>query len=143
MTAMYQGKVALVTGASSDIGRELAFGVSHVGHFLLTQKLLPLLEPSAPSRVVTVSRKGHRHVGGIDFLGVRRFTGSQLTLKEYAVAKLANLLFAKELSRRYRARGITTGAVYPGVVATDVWRALPDPLAALLKRYMLSPALGC
>ena len=123
-------------------GFELAFGTCHVGHFLLTQLLLERLKASAPARIVMVSSKAHRHARSIDFTAVRQSTASRTGLKEYAVAKLANLLFTKELARQLADSGVTTYAVHPGVVATDVWRAMPGPLAWLLKRFMKSEAEG-
>lgn len=119
-------------------GFELAFGTCHVGHFLLTQLLLERLKVSAPARIVVVSSKAHRHVRGIDFAAVRQGTVSPGGLKEYSVAKLANLLFSNELARRLQGSGVTSYAVHPGVVATDVWRAIPGPLAWLLKHFMRS-----
>jgi len=49
-------------------------------------------------------------------------------MREYSVSKLSNVLFTKELARRLEGTGITTYAVHPGVVATDVWRRVPAPV---------------
>lgn len=123
-------------------GFELTFGTCHVGHFLLVDLLLERLKESAPARIVMVSSKAHRHAETIDFAEVRRPTQSRTGLKEYAVAKLANLLFAKELARQLQGSGVTTYAVHPGTVATDVWRSVPAPLAWLLKRFMRNEEEG-
>lgn len=123
-------------------GFELAFGTCHMGHFLLTRLLLPRLQESAPARVVVVSSKAHRHVKSIDFEAVRRPTASSNGLREYGVAKLANLLFARELGKRLEGTGVTTYSLHPGVVGTDVWRTLPRPLQWLLKRVFKSPEEG-
>lgn len=123
-------------------GFELTFGVCHVGHFLLTALLQEKLIDSKPTRVVVVSSKAHRHTKDIDFEMVTRSTESIGALKEYAVAKLANVLFAKELARRLYGTGVTTYAVHPGVVSTNVWRSLPKPLVKVLSRWMISPAEG-
>ncbi len=123
-------------------GFELTFGVCHVGHFLLTQLLTEKLIESKPARVVVVSSKAHRHAQDIDFNAVLQFTKSFGGLKEYAVAKLANILFAKELGRRLYGTGVTTYAVHPGVVSTNVWRGLPQPLVKLIGRFMISPEEG-
>lgn len=123
-------------------GFELTFGVCHVGHFLLTQLLTEKLIESKPARVVVVASKAHRHAQGINFNDVLQSTKSFGGLKEYAVAKLANILFAKELGRRLYGTGVTTYAVHPGVVSTNVWRSLPKPLVKLMGRFMISPEEG-
>ena len=123
-------------------GFELTFGVCHVGHFLLTQLLTEKLIESKPARVVVVSSKAHRHTKGIDFDAVIRPTESMGALKEYAVAKLANVLFVKELGRRLYGTGVTAYAVHPGVVSTNVWRSLPKPMVKVLSRWMISPEEG-
>jgi retinol dehydrogenase-12 len=109
-------------------GFELAFGVCHVGHFLLTRLLLDRLKQAAPSRVVVVASRAHRHAKGIDFAAVRQPSRSRGGLMDYSVAKLANILFAAELGRRLAGTGVTTYALHPGVVGTNVWRSVPWPL---------------
>lgn len=123
-------------------GFELAFGTCHVGHFLLVELLRDRLEESAPARIVMVSSKAHRHAKTIDFAALQQPTRSRTALKEYAVAKLANMLHTKELARRLAGTGVTTYAVHPGVVATDVWRAMPKPVTWLLKRFMRNEEEG-
>lgn len=123
-------------------GFELAFGTCHVGHFLLVELLRDRLEESAPARIVMVSSKAHRHAKTIDFAALQQPTRSRTALKEYAVAKLANMLHTKELARRLAGTGVTTYAVHPGVVATDVWCAMPKPVTWLLKRFMRNEEEG-
>lgn len=123
-------------------GFELAFGVCHVGHFLLTSLLLDALKASAPARIVVVASTAHRHAKGIDFDALRQPTRSPGGLREYAVAKLANVLFAAELARRLQGTGVTSYSLHPGVVASDVWRAVPWPIASLIKHFMLSSQEG-
>ena len=123
-------------------GFELAFGVCHVGHFLLTELLLDTLKASAPARVVMVASKAHRQARGIDFDAVRKPTATRTGLKEYGVAKLSNILFAAELARRLEGSGVTTYSLHPGVVASDVWRSVPWPVRGLMKRFMLTTEQG-
>jgi retinol dehydrogenase 12 len=123
-------------------GFELGFGTNHIGHFLLTQLLLPCIQASAPARIVTVASRMHDRVDGIDFEAVRRPTRSATGLPEYSVAKLANVLFSVELGRRLAGTGVNTCALHPGVVASDVWRSVPWPLRGLIKLFMLSPEAG-
>lgn len=117
-------------------GFELTFGVCHVGHFLLTNLLLDKLQASAPARVVVVSSQGHRHIKTIDYAALRRPTQGIGGLKEYGVTKLANIYFVRELARRLANTGVTTYALHPGTVASDVWRSVPWPFDRLIKRFM-------
>jgi retinol dehydrogenase 12 len=124
--------VAGQKGLTAD-GFELAFGVNHLGHFLFTSMLLGVLEASAPARVVVVASDSHYGAKGIDFDALRRRTSSFTGLPEYGVSKLCNVLFAQELARR---TSVTTYALHPGVIASDIWRKVPWPLGALAKRFM-------
>jgi retinol dehydrogenase 12 len=128
-------------GVTKD-GFELAFGVNHVGHFALTTALLDRLAASAPARVVTVASDSHYQASGVDFDAVRRPTASVTGLPEYAVSKLCNVLFSQELARRVHGQGITTYALHPGVVASDIWRRVPWPIRPLIKLRMISPEEG-
>ncbi|KAB0579338.1 SDR family NAD(P)-dependent oxidoreductase [Ideonella dechloratans] len=112
-------------------GFEMAFGVNHMGHFLLTQRLLPALRASGAARIVTLASRAHRRVNGIPFEQLRQPTRTATGVAEYSVSKLANLLFSAELGRRLTGTGISTYAVHPGVVASDIWRTLPAPLRPL------------
>jgi retinol dehydrogenase 12 len=123
-------------------GFELTFGVNHVGHFALTSALLDRLAASAPSRVVTVSSDAHYQAKGIDFDAVRRRTRSLTGLPEYAVSKLANVLFSQELACRAAGRGISSYALHPGVVASDIWRRVPWPVRPIIKRRMITTEEG-
>jgi retinol dehydrogenase 12 len=128
-------------GLTKD-GFELTFGINHLGHFALTAALLDRLAASAPARVVTVSSDAHYQAPGIDFEAVRRPTASRTGLPEYSVSKLGNVLFSQELARRAGERGITTYALHPGVVASDIWRRIPWPVRPLMKLRMLSTEQG-
>ena len=123
-------------------GFELAFGVNHMGHFLLTRLLLDRIRNSAPARIVTVASKAHYRAAGIDWEAVCRATQSRTGLAEYSVSKLANVLFSAELGRRLIGSGVSTHALHPGVVASDVWRSVPWPLRPLIKLAMISTEDG-
>ena len=123
-------------------GFEMTFGVNHLGHFALTNALLGCLTDSAPSRVVTVSSDAHYAAKGIDFEALRRPTRGITGLPEYAVSKLCNVLFTQELARRVAGTGVTTYALHPGVVASDIWRRVPWPVRPLITRRMLSVTEG-
>ena len=133
--------VAGVRGLTKQ-GFELMFGVNHLGHFLLTQLLLERLVSCAPSRVVTVSSDAHYNARGVDFEAVRRPARGITGLGEYAVSKLCNVLFSQELARRTAGTGVTTYALHPGVVASDIWRRVPWPVRPLVTRRMLTVDQG-
>jgi retinol dehydrogenase 12 len=124
--------VAGLRGLTVD-GFEMTFGINHLGHFLLTQMLLPELIASGPSRVVTVSSRAHKRTSGIVWEALQKPTRSWTGIEEYAVSKLANLLFSAELARRTQGTGLSCYSLHPGVVDTEIWRALPDWARPLLR----------
>lgn len=108
-------------------GFEMHFGTNHLGHFLLTVLLQDALVAGAPSRVVMLSSGLHKGMMGqkpaaVDFdnLDLRRGTFSGVGA--YSISKLCNVLFARELTRRWSARGVTANAVSPRMVPTTVAR---------------------
>jgi NAD(P)-dependent dehydrogenase (short-subunit alcohol dehydrogenase family) len=123
-------------------GFEAAFGVNHLGHFLLTSLLLPkLLEQPAP-RVVNVASIAHYDAQGIDFAALRRPAWLVTSLRQYQVSKLCNVLHARELARRYGSRGLEACSLHPGVIASNVWRKVPQPFRSLMKLGMRSETEG-
>lgn len=129
--------VAGQRGLTAD-GFELAFGVNHLGHFALTAALLGRLAESAPARVVTVASDAHFQARGVDFTAVHRPTASLTGMAEYATSKLCNVLFSAELARRTAGQGISSYALHPGVVASDIWRRVPWPIRPLMKLRMIT-----
>lgn len=99
-------------------GFEQQFGVNHLAPFLLTQLLLPLLEKSAPSRIVVVSSAAYKF-GHIQFDDLQS-TQKYRTFKVYGQSKLANILMTYELARRLKGTGVTVNAVHPGAVSTNL-----------------------
>src|SRR5207248_1708186 len=114
-------------------GFELAFGINHLGHFLLTTLLVDRLRETGGARVVNVSSDSHYQAKGIDFDAVRQPTKSMTGMREYAVSKLANVLFTQELARRVPASELGAYAVHPGVIASDIWRRVPGPARSMMK----------
>jgi len=128
-------------GLTAD-GFELAFGTNHLGHFALTRVLAGHLAACAPARVVTVASDAHYQAPGVDFSRLRQTTRSFTGLPEYAVSKLCNVLFSQELARRMDGRGVTSYALHPGVVASDIFRRVPQPFRSAIKLFMISPEQG-
>lgn len=120
-------------------GFELTFGVNHLGTFLLTTLLLPLLQRSAPSRVVVLSSSLHAKAQ-VDFEDLQFKVRKHQGTVAYGQSKLCNLLFTFALARRLQGRGVTVNAVHPGVVATELTREAPQAVAQASGR--LTPAQG-
>jgi NAD(P)-dependent dehydrogenase (short-subunit alcohol dehydrogenase family) len=119
--------------ATTADGFELQFGTNHLGHFLLVNRLLPLLLTGSPSRIVTLSSAGHRFGNvSLDDPDFERTPYDPWVA--YGRAKTANILFAVELDRRLRDRGVRATAVHPGGIVTELGRHLtPETLATLQK----------
>ncbi|HTU76895.1 MAG TPA: SDR family oxidoreductase [Trebonia sp.] len=135
-------------GRTAD-GFEAHFGVNHLGHFALTMLLLDRLKASGPGcRVVNVSSQAHYAARGIDWAALRQKTRSFTGMREYGVSKLCNVLFTQELARRLGGTGagtvadVTSYALHPGVVASDIWRRIPQPFRALYTRRMITTEEG-
>jgi len=128
-------------GVTKD-GFELTWGTNHLGHYLLTRLLLDRIKQAGGARIVNVASHSHYQAKAIDWEALTQPTRSVTGMREYAVSKLSNVLFTKELARQLEGSGVTTYALHPGVVATDVWRRVPGPLRWLIKRFMISPERG-
>lgn len=128
-------------GATKE-GFELTFGTNHLGHFLLTTLLLPRLRESKPARVVNVASKAHYDAKAIDWEALKKSTRSTTGVPEYAVSKVANVLFTKSLAAGKAGDGVTSCSLHPGVIASDVWRQVPWPIRPMMKLFMLTNEEG-
>jgi len=121
-------------------GLELQFAVNHLAPFLLTRLLLPTLQASVPARVITVSSQAHRR-GRMEWdnlQGEKRYGRGGA----YAVSKLANILFTRELARRLEHTGITAICLHPGVYATGILADLVGPLGVVVNSFLPGPDKG-
>ncbi len=100
-------------------GFEMQFGVNHLGHFLLTQLLLPSLQKAEKARLVNVASHGH-YYGTIDFDNLRgeKGTAQYNGWSAYAQSKLSNVLFTREFARRFPT--ITANVLHPGAIRTNI-----------------------
>jgi NAD(P)-dependent dehydrogenase (short-subunit alcohol dehydrogenase family) len=116
------GMMATPFGKTAD-GFETQFGTNHLGHFVLVNRLAPLLK--AGSRVVMLSSGGHRY-SDVD-LEDPNFERTEYTpFGAYGRSKTANILFAVEFDRRHKDHGIRATAVHPGVIRTELVRHMED-----------------
>lgn len=100
-------------------GYERQFAVNHLGHFLLTDLLLPSLRAARRPRIINVASVAHIK-GQLDFdsfIGLQK-EESYSGLVAYAQSKLANVMFTRELARRYP--DILSNCLHPGVVRTRI-----------------------
>lgn len=135
------GGMAGTRGLTSD-GFELVWGTNHLGPYLLTRLLLDRVQASAPARIVCVASRAHYQSKGIPWGDVRSKTISTTSMDEYANSKLCNVLFAKGLAKRLAGSGVTTYALHPGVVASDIWRKIPQPFRWIALQFMITNEQG-
>ncbi|KEF60863.1 uncharacterized protein A1O9_02425 [Exophiala aquamarina CBS 119918] len=138
------GIMAVPHGLTKD-GFEVQFGTNHMGHALLTRQLLPLLqkttkEPSADVRIINLSSIGHTMAPGegIQFDKIKTPMKELHTLRLYGSSKLANVLYTRELARRYP--DILCVSIHPGRVETNLGRTLKQDAGLL---YMFSQVMDC
>jgi len=99
---------------------EMTFATNHLSHFLLTLLLLDTLKAAETARVITVGSGAHSSASGNFERGFH--PGSYNRKTAYGNSKLANLMFAYELARRLKGTNVTSNAVDPGGVATNLGR---------------------
>ncbi|MCM4156839.1 oxidoreductase [Gramella sp. AN32] len=119
----------------TEDGFESQFGVNYLGHFLLTQKLFPLLKKSGNSRIVSLSSIAHKNaqINFEDINWEKKYSRS----KAYGQSKLACLMFAYELQRRIEKSNlkIKSLAAHPGISDTELFRYIPGFLTFILKPF--------
>jgi NAD(P)-dependent dehydrogenase (short-subunit alcohol dehydrogenase family) len=126
-------------------GYELRFQVNHLAHYLLTRLLLPLVERSAPARIVNVSSAGQAPIDFDDVMLERRYEG----YLAYCRSKLAQIMFTIDLADELAGRDVTVNALHPGTFMPTkiVTHAGVDPLTPLdqgidaTARLVTDPAL--
>lgn len=112
-------------------GFEQQFGVNYLGHFLFTQKLLPVLKQVPKARIIHLASIAH-WAGSIK-PNKFRAEGFYNPLFYYGQSKLANLLFSNALAEQMAGTSITNNALHPGGVASDIYRELPKPVYEVMK----------
>jgi NAD(P)-dependent dehydrogenase (short-subunit alcohol dehydrogenase family) len=120
-------------------GFELQFGTNHLGHFALTNLLLP----HVTGRVVTVSSDAHKG-GAIDFDDLNWERKRYRPWRAYGQSKLANLLFTRELQRRLTEAGspVKATAAHPGYAATNLQSHSGSRVLALAMKYVGNPLIA-
>lgn len=91
-------------------GYELTFAVNYLAPFALTRRLLPLLERSAPARIVNVASAGQAPLDFDDPMLGRGHSGAQA----YSQSKLALIMFTIDLAEELKGTGVTANSLHPG-----------------------------
>ncbi|KAJ2957923.1 hypothetical protein NQZ79_g6389 [Umbelopsis isabellina] len=107
---------------TTEDGLEAQFGIGHIGHFLFTNLILSKMLATGSPRVVNVSSGGHA-LASIFFDDPSFKNGETYDqYLAYGQSKTANVMFAKELTKRYKSRGLAAYSLQPGVVKTNLSR---------------------
>jgi NAD(P)-dependent dehydrogenase (short-subunit alcohol dehydrogenase family) len=123
-------------------GFESQFGTNHLGHFLLTELLLPILKSSSPSRIAILSSCYHDKAQGRE--GVIDFQDYNFEQKKYdgwaayAQSKLANLLHALHLAKVLEGSNVTVASIHPGWVRTNLIKGV---MPIWMQDFFLKPFL--
>lgn len=128
-------------GLTAD-GFEITIGTNHLGPYLLTKLLLPELRKAKQGRIVNVASRAHLRVNGIDWNVMREPASTPAVFNRYGVSKLMNVLHVKELARQLKGTSVTTYALHPGVVASEIWREVPAFIRWPLSLFMISNEEG-
>jgi NAD(P)-dependent dehydrogenase (short-subunit alcohol dehydrogenase family) len=116
------GVMATPFGRTAE-GFETQFGTNHLGHFVLVNRIAPLI--GAGGRIINLSSSGHRY-SNIDLEDPNFERTSYDPFIAYGRSKTANILFAVAFDRRHRDRGVRAAAVHPGAIQTELGRYM-DP----------------
>jgi NAD(P)-dependent dehydrogenase (short-subunit alcohol dehydrogenase family) len=105
-------------------GNEATFAGNHLGHFVLTERLLPKLrkvaaaQPPGTARIINVSSSGHEHAPGLNWDDLQMVEGF-VPMPAYCNVKLMNILYTRALAKRLAGSGIAVHAMHPGLVDTN------------------------
>lgn len=129
---------AVFTGSrqTTPEGFERMFATNYLGRFVLTESLLDLLRRSAPSRIVAVSAPSGSTLDYDDLQHARDFS----PLRAFGRSVAANLMLAFDLARRLEGTGVTSNALHPGLVRSDLMREAPPLLRGFLTTISARPA---
>ena len=124
-------------------GHEMTFQVNHLGHFLLVQSLLPLLE-RGQARIINISSDAHR-IGKPRMQDINWKKREYSSVGAYAMAKLFNIYFTRSLEVKYGTKGVSAFAVHPGTVNTGFGNQLTGfykNLLSLIRPFMQTVEQG-
>jgi NAD(P)-dependent dehydrogenase (short-subunit alcohol dehydrogenase family) len=130
------GVMATPFGHTAD-GFETQFGTNHLGHFVLVNRIAPLMRTG--SRLINLSSAGHRF-SNVDLEDPNFERTPYEPFVAYGRSKTANILFAVGFDERHRERGVRAAAVHPGVIRTELSRHLdPAQLQSIIEQLTKQP----
>ena len=122
---------------STAEGYEKQFGVNYLAPFLWTIKLLPLIKKAEQGRIIHLASMMHL-LGKID---IDQFKADQVKhyngVRSYANSKLANLLFSNTLAQQLQGSSVTSNALHPGGVDSEIYRELPKYQYSAIKLFLI------
>lgn len=122
LDVLMNNAAALVPFSLTEDGIESQFAAHHVAHHYLTMLLLPLLQKSAPSRIVNVSSHAHLFAPKeLDLENINDPTNYKRFI-QYGKTKACNILFTQELAKRLESKQVYVNSNHPGDVKTDIYR---------------------
>ena len=118
------GVMCCPLGRTAD-GFEMQFGTNHLGHFLLTNRLMPAILKGDAPRIVNLSSGGHS-ISDVDLDDPNFERQDYDPWDSYGRSKTANVLFTVELVKRHGPKGLLSYAVHPGMIMTELGRHLTE-----------------
>jgi len=115
----------------SKDGFEMTFATNHLGHFLLTNNIMPLLE-KGHARIINVSSEAHK-MGKADFDDLQWEQRSYSTWKAYGMVKLFNIYFTRSLAEKFADKGVSSFALHPGIVKSAFWGGVGGFLSKVME----------
>ncbi|GAA4044036.1 SDR family NAD(P)-dependent oxidoreductase [Parerythrobacter jejuensis] len=128
------GVMACPKGETSD-GFEMQFGTNHLGHFVLTKHLLPLVEKGEDARIINLSSRGH-HLDTVHLDDPNYEHREYEKWPAYGQSKTANILFSVGLANRFGHKGITALALHPGGIMTNLGRHMTEEDLTWMRKRM-------
>lgn len=128
--SVFKGKRSVTTE-----GLETMFGTNHLGHFLLTNLLLDDLKASPQARIINIAAPSTTRLNFEDLQGERKFNA----LSAFGASKMCNLLFTYELARRLAGTQVTSNALHPGLMKSNLMSEAPAPIRWLTRLFSSTP----
>jgi NAD(P)-dependent dehydrogenase (short-subunit alcohol dehydrogenase family) len=116
-------------------GLEAMFATNHLGHFLLTNLLLDELKASQQARVINISAPTTTKLNFDDLQGEKKFSA----LSAFGASKMCNLLFTYELARRLAGTSVTSNALHPGLMKSNLLKEAAAPIRWLTSLFSSTP----